>query len=63
MAATEGEMRPLQNFPLGLHEGGRVESTQPSSNILSEKGWIDKAPVMVPAKRDNYLQPPDREQQ
>lgn len=40
-----------------------MENTQPSSNILSEKGWIDKAAVMVPAKRDNYLQPPDREQQ
>lgn len=40
-----------------------VENTQPSSNILSEKGWIDKTAVMVPAKRDNYLQPPDREQQ
>lgn len=50
----------LSTQPLWLRP---LENTQSSSNILSEKGWIDKASVMVPDKRDNYLQPPDRQQQ
>lgn len=42
---------------------GRNKTKKSSSNILSEKGRIDKASVMVPAKQGDYSQPPDSQQQ